>query len=431
MSHIAATQQPAAAYDVIVIGGGASGLAASLSAASNGASVCVIERDVEAGLPILATGNGRCNISNARLSSYHYRHPEAFDAVAGPCPEDTLARFFSQLGLLIEAEDEGRLYPITGRADSVRDALLNATRRAGVTIRCGSQLTEVRYLKDGSQWEISLLEPLHKLHAKTGRDHKTQLRSLRRAFSEAALCKRIVRARSVIIATGGDSKAIASQFDLPCTQIAPVLCPIACSSAYPDLKLSSLDGLRVHGSLSLLRNGVSISFQSGEVLFRSYGISGIAAFNLSRLVQPDDRIELDLFPTLNEAGVLDMLHERERVLGAYTGEAQWLDGLLARSLSQQLCEHIGTSDDPLARIAGILHAFPLQVQGTAETKQAQVARGGIPLSACDLSTLSVTAALHPRLFACGEALDMDADCGGFNLAWAWLSGLRAGAASTL
>ena len=122
-------------YDVAVVGGGASGLAAALSAARSGASVLVIERDVEAGLPILATGNGRCNLSNAHLDPERYRHPEVARAVMGERPEEELSAFFDSLGLLT-CEEDGRLYPYSRRADSVRDALLMSAAPAADLACC-------------------------------------------------------------------------------------------------------------------------------------------------------------------------------------------------------------------------------------------------------------------------------------------------------
>ena len=119
---------PSSIYDIAIIGGGASGLAAAIVAAREGARVLVIERDVEAGLPLLATGNGRCNLSNESLDPAHYLHPGIASRVMGPTPERDIAEFFDSLGL-IRTSIDGRLYPITRRAESVRDVLHDTTRR--------------------------------------------------------------------------------------------------------------------------------------------------------------------------------------------------------------------------------------------------------------------------------------------------------------
>ena len=416
----------AAAYDVTVIGGGASGLAAALSAASHGASVLLVERDVELGLPILVTGNGRCNISNARLDSHRYRHPDIFEVIAGSNPEGDIESFFSDLGLVMTQEGDGRLYPVTRRADSVRDVLLSGLSRAGVDTRCCCELASPQYDENQQIWTLTLREPTHPLAIKPTGDHKARIRALRRVRAAASIREIRTTSRSVIIATGGGSSRVASLFNIPHTQEAPALCPLACTSPLDGLALKELDGLRVHASLALIRKSACISFESGEVLFRPYGISGIAAFNLSRIARQGDRIELDLFPHLSTQDLQHLLRDRADAIGPYTGSASWFDGLLARPLSRALTPQINREHDALIGASRLLHALPLSVQGTAEPKQAQVTTGGIPFTSCEIPSLRITVGQHSQLFACGEALDMDADCGGYNLAWAWLSGMRAG-----
>ena len=121
-------------YDVLVIGGGASGLAAAITASRAGARTCILERDVETGLSILATGNGRCNVSNSRLDARRYRHPDAVREIFGTTPERDVAAFLESTGIATAEEGEGRLYPMSRRADSVRDALLNTCRREDTTV---------------------------------------------------------------------------------------------------------------------------------------------------------------------------------------------------------------------------------------------------------------------------------------------------------
>lgn len=422
--------------DVVVIGGGASGLAAAVTASRAGARCCVLEQDVECGLRLLATGNGRCNISNAQLDPRHFRHEDAVRHVFGDHAERDIASFFEGLGLMLAEEDEGRLYPVTRRAESVRDVFLNACDRLQVDLMCGVELVRASY---ADCWELTLNAPSAPLSFKPGRDAKARIRNARKALAAAPRAERTIRARRVVIATGGQSDAICEIFGIPHLQEQPVLCPISCRLApegarevdAASLALEHLDGLRVEGTLSLMHNGAAIAFEHGEVLFRTYGISGIAALNLSRRLQPGDVIDLDLFPHLSEAQLLDMLRRRERDLGSFAGSAPWLDGLVARPLAALVCHLANGSNDPVARCAAVLHRLPLRVLGTAEHRQAHVHRGGIPLSAIDLDRFAVTRRRDGSpvrdLHACGEAVDMDADCGGYNLAWAWISGMRAAA----
>ena len=249
------------------------------------------------------------------------------------------------------------------------------------------------------------------------------------------MAQRQIRASSLVIAVGGSSHGICDMLDIPHVDEEPVLCPIAGALARPgngagagNNPLDALDGLRLEAMLTLKRKGACIAYEEGEVLLRPYGISGIAVFNLSRRCQAGDLIEMDLFPTCNNDQLAHMLRAREQHVGPWNGEAAWFDGVLPRALAAYVCECVNGTGDAIAASAALLHRISLRVTGTCEHQQAQVRRGGIPFSSIDADTLAVTS--RPHLFACGEALDQDADCGGYNLGWAWLSGLRAGEAAS-
>ena len=425
-------------YDVAIIGGGASGLAAAITAARAGARCCIVEADVEAGLGILATGNGRCNISNARLAPRHFLHEDAARAMFDAHAERDIADFFERLGLMLAEEGEGRLYPVTRRAESVRDVLLNACSRLGVDIlTCATVSHAAPCTSPSGYWDLTLSVPAAALSFKQGRDAKARVRNARKALAVAEHTERTLHARRVIIAVGGRSASTCEVFRLAHLNETPVLCPIACEidSNAPGatrhaLALEHLDGLRVEGALSLMREGAVIASEAGEVLFRPYGISGIAALNLSRRIEPGDIIELDLFPSLGQADMTELLRSRASSIGSYCGDASWFDGLVARPLASLLCAMLNDSADPMAHAATLLHHLRFRVHGATEHAQAHIHRGGIPLSSVNLETCGIVSfhdGTSPSgLFACGEALDMDADCGGYNLAWAWASGMRAG-----
>lgn len=413
-------------YDVLVIGGGASGLAAAITAARAGKSVCIVERDVACGLKLLATGNGRCNLSNESIDPRRYNHPAFVESVMGPRPEQELMGFFSSLGIMTTSE-EGRLYPRSLRAESVRDALLNVCDRLDITLICGANVATAHKAPEG--WTLQIDRPARALKAKKHDDRKSELRSLRRALADTPRKNVTLQAHAAIIATGGNPAGVAETFSLPLTLLRPVLCPVSASVVGDRMALKTLDGLRVRARLTLTRNHEELWCEDGEVLFRTFGISGVAAFNLSRHIQHGDTILLDVFPDLSKDELLDMLNRRVELLGRFSPhDPRWLDGMLAPQLSRVVCTafeqcHPGSND--VIHLVSILKHFKLLVEGTAEEHSAQVTRGGIPIETLSIPGLRANDAVDAPLYVCGEALDIDADCGGFNLAWAWISGIRA------
>lgn len=413
-------------YDVLVIGGGASGLAAAITAASVDKSVCVVERDVACGLKLLATGNGRCNLSNESIDIRRYNHPAFVESIMGPQPEQDLESFFSSLGIMTIRE-EGRLYPRSLRAESVRDALLNACERLGITLLCGTNVIAAHKASEG--WTLQIDRPAHVLKPKKHGDRKTELRSLRKALADTPRTSDALQARAVVIATGGNPTGIAEVFSLPLTPLRPVLCPVSASVVGNRTALGTLDGLRVRARLTLSRSHEELWREDGEVLFRAFGISGVAAFNLSRRINQGDTVLIDFFPDFSKDELLDTLEQRVNVLGDFSPRnSHWLDGMLAPQLSHVVCTafercHPGSRD--VIHLVSILKHFKLSVEGTAEERSAQVTRGGISIECVSTPNLYVNSTTGAPLYVCGEALDIDADCGGFNLAWAWLSGIRA------
>ena len=360
--------------DVCVIGGGASGLAAAIASAEAGASATVLERAPECGRKILATGNGRCNFSNARLDWGRYNDPGFVEAVCGPgFGEDVLA-LFEECGLAWVEEEGGRLYPLSRQATSVREVLLARAQRAGVALAPAREATGIE--REGDGWRVTY----------------------------EGVSSGCVVVRSVVLSVGG-GEGLARSLGLESRPFEPVLCSLACE-APEGVSLSALDGRRAHVLARLLRKGAEVARETGEVLFRDYGLSGIAVFDLSRWARPDDVITLDLTCGLSEACA-------RRLVEAAGGCSGLLDPVISAELKGSL---------------DIARDLRLVVLGPAEPQRAQVTRGGLLTAQFDPATLE--ARELPGLFACGEALDVDGACGGFNLAWAWKSGLVAGLAAT-
>ena len=372
--------------DVAILGGGAAGLCAAITAAEalgTNKRVVVFEKALESGRTILATGGGRCNFTNANLSFENFSHPEFVQAV---CKDkntflaDILA-FFRSSGLAWATEDEGRMYPLTRQASSIQSLLLNRAQKAGVQFALGREVTSVKPQRNNfivTFKECFAGEKTHKVHAS-----------------------------SVVLATGGLATTnLAESLDLQTTSLRPGLCALTCSPQPP----ASLDGKRVRAHAMLLRDGNVLKHESGELLFRPFGLSGIMIFNLSRTALPGDILEIDLLPHLTD----------EEVAAAI--EVHTTDGLL----DPQIAACLGAHDSVEATIAKA-HKITFTVTGTSTKVIPQVCVGGISLNQVSTNTLET----HniPGLFIAGEALDIDAQCGGFNLSWAWKTGMVAGVAA--
>ncbi len=334
-------------YDVLVLGGGASGLAAAITAARVDKRVCVVERDVACGLKLLATGNGRCNLSNESIDIRRYNRPAFVESIMGPQPEQDHESNISSLGIMTTSE-EGRLNPRSLRAESERAALLHVSDRLGSTLICGANVASAHKASEG--WTLQIDRPARALKAKKHDDRKSELRSRRKALADVPRKNEALQAHAVIIATGGNPTGIADTFGLPLTSLRPILCPVSATVVGDRAALMTLDGLRVRARLTLTRNHSELWHEDGEVLFRAFGISGVAVFNLSRRILRGDTILLDVFPDLSKDELLDMLNRRVELLGCFSPrDPPWLDGMLAPQLYRvvsnafQQC-HPGTND---------------------------------------------------------------------------------------
>ncbi len=379
----AATVKIPSVADVVVVGGGASGLTAAISAAEalqdagHPGTVVVFERALECGRTILATGGGRCNFANEDVRPENYRHPAFVRSVVGGKYLKEVLSFFRTCGLAWITEDEGRMYPVTREASSVRDVLLARAKKAGVILACAREIVDIQTTSQG--FEVAWKE----------------------TFGEGT--RHTLTARTVILAGGGAStSAVTHNLDLSMVSERPGLCALACLPKIP----AQLDGKRAHVRAHLMRDGKLQATEQGEVLFRSFGISGIMVFNLSRMAHSGDTISLDL------------LYEVDHSALQAAVEAQTTDGILDSALAEFVAP--GTSIP--AKISAAQHLV-LTVTGVAQSVPPQITIGGLAIENFDQN---LEAHAYPGLFACGEALDIDAPCGGFNLAWAWKSGMVAG-----
>ncbi len=388
--------------DIIIIGGGASGLAAAIQAKRTDStkSVTVLEHLPKVGKKILATGNGRCNLGNLNAASHSYTNSRFAKFAVEKYGVNSLVEFFQSMGLYCRADSEGRLYPMSNSAASVLDALRFECENLGVILNCEEKVTEIKKSADG--------------YTVNGR----------------------YKAENIIIATGG--KAAPSQgsdgsgypllksLGHKITPLAPSLVQIKTDTS----KIKSLKGVRAKAALTLSTGGTS----EGEILFTDYGISGIAAMDLSRFIKPDKKAEiaLDLLPEFDAEKAKEIIISITKHNPDIPAE-QMLGGMIHKAIGTAVIKSaLGFSPKTAgeikpkqaAIIAAELKNFTLAVTGTKSYNDAQVTKGGADVNEFDSRTMMSKKA--DRLFACGEVLDVDGACGGFNLAWAFSSGRLAG-----
>ena len=411
---------------LMIIGGGAAGLAAAVAAAdalracceradapgadASGVEIVVCEADDRVGRSILATGNGRCNFSNAQVDAALYRNAAFVGAAlaqlqrALPGGDDPVHAFFADLGLVWREEGEGRLYPLANKATSVLEVLRAAMADAGVREACDSQAVRI---------DVPA-HPCDRFHVR---------------FADGA----VRHADTVIVATGGRTAAALVPEGFAMEDPRPVLGPVR-----TDARLvKALNNIRVRCEATLFgSDGSRKASERGEVLFRDYGVSGIAVFNLSRFAEAGDSLVIDLLPHV-DADELEtlLLDRRARLLGrggSCTGD-DVLRGMLLPAVGRSVLKAAAVrAEEPLAtrdvpKLARALKGLALEVRGIGEARQCQVHRGGLRVEAFDPGTCEARAV--PGLHVVGEALDVDAPCGGYNLHWAWASGILAGLAA--
>ena len=396
--------------DCIIIGGGASGLAAACALTAAGADTAIVERLDRVGKKLLSTGNGRCNLSNTAMSAESYGSAAPFvRRVYEATPPAEVMRFWESLGLMTACED-GRIYPRTMAASSVLDVL-----RAGCT-------------------GASLLAPAEAAMLRPGRRGGMTVRLADgRTLTAPAVLAAMGGSAAPHLGTDGAGTRLLAELGHSVTPLYPALVQLCC--AHPALR--ALKGLRTQAALTLEIDGREAAYETGELLFADYGVSGVCVFQLSGMAAQalgeGQRVRLlvNLLPDVPAdalPGWLDTRMERFPDRGAQALMAGVLPRLLAQSVLRQARLDADAPASSLtarqrATLLGALSAFPLDVTGTQGLRSAQVTRGGVALDEVD--PLTMRSRLFDGLYIAGETLDVDGPCGGYNLHFAIASGLTA------
>ena len=387
--------------DVIIIGGGAAGLslAVMLKTEAPEISVKLIERSDRVGKKLATTGNGRCNITNTDLSADRYHGDRNFAAeILGNFGFEAQKEFFKSLGILFKVEDEGKVYPKSLQATSVVDALRFKADELGVETVLNTSVKEVKRSADG--FAVML-------------ENKT------------------IHSKVVVVANGGqaggklgsqDGYSILKSMGHKIEKVFPSVVQLKTDTAI----VRQLKGIKVD-ALVTARSSAGQRTEFGEVLFCDYGLSGPPILQVSRLAQGDGMtVSLDLVPDMSETEIADELSARADSFKTRP-LTELFTGFLHKRLGQVIlkCADVdlngncgNITENRVSRIAKTLKSFSFKVVGTTGFENAQVTAGGAQCAQFFTSCMSKKA---KGLFSVGEVLNVDGDCGGFNLAFAWAS----------
>ena len=402
---------------VAVIGGGASGMMAAVTAASGGAHVILLEHKDRIGKKILSTGNGRCNFTNTHQEPicYHLEDPlfpwevvERFNAQA-------VISFFLQMGVYSKNRN-GYIYPNSDQASAVLDAFRMELDRLKVEIRTGIECREIRPGKKG----FTILTDQEPVRAD---------RVILCAGSKAAP------------ATGSDGSGydLAKKLGHRILPVLPALTALKCEEKF----FKSIAGVRANGSVSIWSDGECIAKDTGEIQLTDYGISGIPVFQVSRYAskllyeKKETDAVLDFMPDFTKAQTNAFLRARAETRPDKSAE-MFLIGLFHKKLcdlwirlskiSRQRKAGELTADE-IACLTDLIKDFRVRIRETNSYDKAQVCCGGIDTREVDPGTLE--SVYVPGLYFAGEILDVDGMCGGYNLTFAWASGYVAGQAASV
>lgn len=399
---------------VLVIGGGAAGMMASISAKKHGADVILLERNNRVGRKILATGNGRCNYTNINLSidNYHGKNPKfPYSPLSQFNVYDTID-FFERLGITPYIEENGRVYPMSLQSSSVLDVLRFELEYLGIEVITEAFVTDIS--KKANKFSVTLEDG--------------------RKFT----------GDRIILATGGKAAPntgsdgngykLAEKLGHTIEYVFPGLVQLKLEGNF----FKKVDGVKIVGVAELYDENMLIRREEGDILFTNYGISGPPILQISRIANKllyegkKPELKIVIIKDKNKEELEKYLHYRFSFMPKKTIEKA-LIGLINKRLIIPMLKEIGVdknkliahiSKEEIRKISNILTDFRFNIIGSKSWDSAQVTAGGVKTD--EINNTTMESKLVKGLYFAGEIVDVDGDCGGFNLQWAWSSGYVAG-----
>lgn len=397
-------------YDVIIVGAGASGLTAAISAKRNNKNlkIAVLESLSKAGKKILVTGNGRCNLTNTNVNKDFYHG--SFDVIPllKRFSAQKLTDFFSSLGLVCAVESNGLVYPYCRQASAVLDVLLMEIKRLNIEIICDCKVELIR--------------------------KKSGIFMIKSSIGEYT-------AKKVVMSCGGKASPAAGGTGLGLdvlknlghriTLLSPALCPIQVKSNF----IKSLKGIRAKAEVTLYDDSKAVKSENGEVQFTDNALSGICVFNLATILPKIKKpiISVNLARDYSYTELLTLLYERKRLFSNEPLE-EFFTGLFHKKIGIALLKSV--TDKPLTEkckrlserelksLANIILNWKFECKQCNDFSKAQVMLGGV--NGNEVNSTTFESKIVNNLYICGEALDVCGDCGGFNLHFAFASGIITG-----
>ena len=396
---------------IAVIGAGPAGMTAAIAAARKGAKVIIFERNDIAGKKLHLTGNGRCNFTNVDMHEDFFSFEEGSNAseVLNSVSTQEICDFFADLGVL-STEKRGCFYPFTGQAGTIQTALLLAMEQLGIEMICNTCIGMIEKENEGFvihtdpkkyEFDAVILACGGKAAPKTGSD--------------------------------GFGYRLARGFGHTVSRTYPVLVQLV--SDAPDLK--KIAGVRCQANVTALVNGKKVASDYGELQLTEYGLSGIPVFNISRFLSKeieegqDCVVSVDFIPQIGNDAVEPFISKRLQDLKGYK-ISDFISGLVHSKLAEYVLKVCKINPDDrvvpadyekIKKLMESMKNWQFKITGHKGFEHAQVTKGGVFLEEVDANMESK---LVKGVFFAGEMLDVDADCGGYNLHWAWASGKRAG-----
>lgn len=397
---------------VIIIGGGASGMAAAIFAAREGAFVTIIEHKDRVGKKILSTGNGRCNLTNEYMATDCFRGDDTTivsEIMKQFGYEDTI-HFFEELGVILKNK-QGYIYPISDQASTILDVLRMELERLQVSVLVEHHVISVK--KNAKGYQVSTNQG---------------------TYQGDALILATGSKAAPVLGSDGTGYALAKQFGHQLSPVVPALVQLKGKGDF----FKQVAGVRTQAKVTLYVDNKFAGSDTGELQLTNYGISGIPVFQISRYASKGIyekkyiEAEIDFLPSMSDEEFSSFVKERMITHGYKTAEDFFIGifnkkiiGMLLKEAHISFREIISAiADTKLDKLLSLCKHFFVEIIGTNDFEQAQVCAGGVKTTEVNQQTLE--SIYESDLYLVGELLDIDGICGGYNLQWAWSTGFIAG-----